>query len=64
MINAMNWLLVWQEFPFCNTNYSQTPSFIEPAVDECVKAIRRVRHHPSLAILGGGNELSYSSNCR
>lgn len=55
-------LLVWQEFPFCNTNYPQTEAFIRPAVDECLKAIRRVRHHASLAMLGGGNEFNYKAN--
>ncbi len=50
-------ILVWQDFLFaCNVYPDREPSFLEGLRAEAEAAIRRLRHHPSLALWCGNNE--------
>jgi len=50
-------ILVWQDFPFCCSLYpDDDPGFVENVRAEATAAVRRLRHHPSLALWCGGNE--------
>jgi beta-mannosidase len=49
-------LLVWQEFPLACTRYDEQP-YIDQLKREAEEMVRRLRCHPCLAILCGGNEL-------
>jgi len=55
-------IMVWQEFAFCNTDYPQTEEFIEGAAEACAVALHGVRNHPSLTVVGAGNEYEYEPN--
>jgi beta-mannosidase len=54
-------LLVWQEFSQSSSGISSTPSGAEDFVammrSQAEQIVPRLRHHPSLAIWAGGNEL-------
>ena len=54
-------LLVWQEFPQSSSGIDNTPcneqEFVQRLVAVAESDVRRRRHHPSLAIWCGGNEL-------
>lgn len=51
-------ILVWQDFMFaCSTYPSFDPDFLASVEGEAVAAIRRLRHHPSLALWCGNNEI-------
>lgn len=58
-------LLVWQEFSMSSSGIdsvpSQDPAFVQALVDEARSVVPRLRHHPSLAIWCGGNELAADS---
>ena len=49
-------LLVWQDFPFACGIYPAHEGFVQSVRDEVECAIRRLRHHPSLALWCGNNE--------
>ncbi|KAL4725787.1 hypothetical protein ACLX1H_006461 [Fusarium chlamydosporum] len=49
-------VLVWQDFLFACGNYPASPDFIENVKVEAEQQIKRVGHHPSLAIWCGNNE--------
>ncbi len=50
-------ILVWQDFGFaCATYPDDDPAFVESVRAEAVANVRRLRHHPSLALWCGGNE--------
>ncbi|RPA72159.1 glycoside hydrolase [Ascobolus immersus RN42] len=49
-------ILVWQDFGFGCGNYPTTPSLLASIEGEAISNLRRLRHHPSLAILAGNNE--------
>ena len=50
-------ILVWQDFPFACCLYpDDDPSFLENVRAEATAAVRRLRHHPCLALWCGGNE--------
>ncbi|MGW1343987.1 glycoside hydrolase family 2 protein [Kribbella sp. NPDC002412] len=54
-------LLVWQEFSQSSSGIESTPA-ADPSFEAMMRAqaeeiVPRLRHHPSLAIWGGGNEL-------
>ena len=57
-----NGILVWQEFIQSSSGIenepSRDPEFLELMKSEAQIIIPRKKHHPSLAIWGGGNELS------
>lgn len=50
-------LLVWQDFMFACAYYNLTEEFEENITAEFVDNIRRLRHHPSLALWCGNNEM-------
>lgn len=54
-------LLVWQEFSQSSSGITSTPAadeeFVAMMRAQAEQIVPRLRHHPSLAIWGGGNEL-------
>jgi len=50
-------LLVWQDFMFACAVYNLTDEFEENITAEFVDNVRRLRHHPSLALWCGNNEM-------
>ena len=50
-------LLVWQDFMFACAVYNLTEAFEENITAEIVDNVRRLRHHPSLALWCGNNEM-------
>jgi len=54
-------ILVWQDFAFSCALYPQDdPEFRETVGNEARHAIRRLRHHPSLALWCGNNECAWT----
>ncbi|WP_278911893.1 beta-mannosidase [Deinococcus wulumuqiensis] len=49
-------LLVWQDFMFACGLYPAYPAFLDNVRAEAEAAVRRLRHHPCLALWCGGNE--------
>ncbi|KAJ3041545.1 hypothetical protein HDV00_009020 [Rhizophlyctis rosea] len=49
-------LLVWQDFMFACGKYPAYPEFQASVKKEAEANVRRIRHHPSLAIFTGNNE--------
>lgn len=50
-------ILLWSEFEYGDALYPVDVDFLENARQEAVYQVRRVNHHPSLALWAGGNEL-------
>ena len=50
-------LLVWQDFMFACASYELTDSFEENLKAEFVEVIRRLRHHASMGLWCGNNEM-------
>ena len=50
-------LLVWQDFMFACAVYNLTDEFEENITAEFIDNVRRLRHHPSLALWCGNNEM-------
>ena len=51
-------LLVWHDFMFACDLYPSDPAFLASVKLEAEQAVRRVRHHASLSIWCGNNELA------
>jgi beta-mannosidase len=52
-----NGILVWQDFCFACSSYPfDDPRFLENLHQEVIDNVRRLRHHPSLALWSGNNE--------
>ncbi|KAM0231471.1 hypothetical protein ACHAPO_008581 [Fusarium lateritium] len=49
-------ILVWQDFLFACGNYPASPDFIANVKAEAEQQVKRVGHHPSLAVWCGNNE--------
>ena len=49
-------LLVWQDFPYACAYYPDTDGDADAARAEAEAGVRRIRHHPSLALWCGNNE--------
>jgi beta-mannosidase len=49
-------LLVWQDFPFACALYPDDEAAAAEIYAEAAAAVRRLRHHPSLALYCGNNE--------
>lgn len=49
-------ILVWQDFMFGCGNYPAFPEMRKSIETECVAQVKRLRHHPALAIYAGNNE--------
>ncbi|KAL2819589.1 glycoside hydrolase superfamily [Aspergillus cavernicola] len=50
-------ILLWSEFQFSDALYPVDEEFLENVAKEVVYNVRRVNHHPSLALWAGGNEI-------
>ncbi|KAI0113164.1 glycoside hydrolase family 2 protein [Daldinia grandis] len=50
-------IFLWSEFQFGDALYPVDPDFLENARQEVVYNVRRVNHHPSLALWAGNNEI-------
>ena len=50
-------ILVWQDFPFACAIYPYHENFVENVREEAIQNIKRIRHHPSLALWCGNNEV-------
>lgn len=50
-------ILLWSEFEFGDSLYPVDDAFLENVAEEIDYNVRRVNHHPSLALWAGGNEL-------
>ncbi|RAL17317.1 beta-mannosidase mndA, partial [Aspergillus homomorphus CBS 101889] len=50
-------ILLWSEFQFSDALYPTDQAFLENVAAEVVYNVRRVNHHPSLALWAGGNEI-------
>lgn len=50
-------ILLWSEFEFGDALYPVDADFLENVRQEAVYQVRRINHHPSLALWAGGNEL-------
>lgn len=50
-------ILLWSEFEFSDALYPVDADFVENSRQEAVYQVRRINHHPSLALWAGGNEL-------
>jgi len=49
-------ILVWQDFPYGCSYYPDTGEYADLARAEATAAVKRIRHHPSLALWCGNNE--------
>ncbi|UYV81238.1 hypothetical protein LAZ67_20000433 [Cordylochernes scorpioides] len=49
-------ILIWQDFMFACNLYPTDPDFLESVSTEVVQQVRRLQHHPSVAIWAGNNE--------
>lgn len=50
-------LLVWQDFMFACTLYPGDPAFLDLVAEEAKQQVTRLRHHASLALWCGNNEI-------
>ncbi|KAF5866606.1 hypothetical protein ETB97_010699 [Aspergillus alliaceus] len=50
-------ILLWSEFQFTDALYPVNNAFLDNVAAEVVYNVRRVNHHPSLALWAGGNEI-------
>ncbi|KAJ4422894.1 hypothetical protein N0V82_002420 [Gnomoniopsis sp. IMI 355080] len=50
-------ILLWSEFEYGDALYPVDAEFLENSRQEAVYQVRRINHHPSLALWAGGNEL-------
>ena len=51
-------ILVWQDFMFACAMVPDNPSFQDNVTAEATAQVRRLRHHPSLALWCGNNEVA------
>jgi beta-mannosidase len=50
-------ILVWQDFMFSCAMYPADPDFLESVEQEITFQVRRLRHHPCMALWCGNNEI-------
>lgn len=50
-------LLVWQDFMFACASYELDDAFEKNIVEEATQVVKRLRHHASLALFCGNNEM-------
>ncbi|OCT15264.1 glycoside hydrolase [Paenibacillus pectinilyticus] len=53
-------LLVWQDLMFACAAYEMTDAFTENIVQETIDNVKRIRHHASLALWCGNNEMEWA----
>ncbi len=51
-------ILVWQDFAFSCGEYAEDPALLASISAEAEAAVRRLRHHPSLALWCANNEIA------
>ncbi len=56
-------VLVWQDFMFANTLYPADDEFVDNVSGEVADVVRRLRHHASLALWCGNNEIEMGIEC-
>ena len=49
-------ILVWQDFQFACGVYPAHPEFVASVTKEAEDNVKRLRHHPSIALFCGNNE--------
>ena len=52
-------LMVWQDFMFACGEYPQQDWFLRLVRNEATRAVRRLRHHPSIVLWCGNNECEW-----
>ncbi|MFH1936428.1 MAG: glycoside hydrolase family 2 protein, partial [Bacteroidota bacterium] len=50
-------IMVWQDFMFANAMYPEDNQFLNSVRDEVIQNIVRLRHHPSIVLWCGNNEI-------
>jgi len=50
-------IMVWQDFSMACNNYPQSEAFLEQMRREATSVIREFRHHPSIILWSGDNEI-------
>ncbi|CAI7606787.1 unnamed protein product [Penicillium pancosmium] len=50
-------IFLWSEFEFSDAEYPANSSYLAQYEEEATYQVRRINHHPSLALWVGGNEL-------
>ena len=53
-------LIVWQDFMFACIDVWMRPDFEREVTLEAIENVKRLRHHPSLALLCGNNEMEWA----
>ena len=53
-------LIVWQDFMFACIDVWMRPEFEREVTAEAIENVKRLRHHPSLALLCGNNEMEWA----
>ena len=49
-------ILIWHDAMFACAKYAVPPEFLDSTAKEIIDQIRRIQHHPSIAIWAGNNE--------
>ncbi|XP_054164237.1 beta-mannosidase-like [Oppia nitens] len=49
-------IMIWQDYMFACSLYPSYPQFLETVDQEVLTQVRRLQHHPSIAIWAGNNE--------
>lgn len=57
-------LVVWQDFMFACSVYELTPEFEATITQEFIENVKRIRHHASLGLWCGNNEMEMFVNSR
>jgi len=55
-------ILVWQDFMFACAMYPSDSLFLKNVQEESIQNVKRLRHHPSIALWCGNNEISEGWN--
>lgn len=57
-------IIVWQDFMFACATYELTPDFAQNIRHEVIDNVRRLRHHASLGLWCGNNEMEWQTDDR
>ncbi len=50
-------VLIWQDFMFACTAYPRDKAFLKNVKEEAIQQVKRLRHHPCIALWCGNNEI-------
>ncbi|CAG2110568.1 unnamed protein product, partial [Medioppia subpectinata] len=53
-------IMIWQDFMFACALYPAHKEFLDSVNNEVITQVRRIQHHPSIAIWSGNNENEYA----